>query len=141
MVMMVMGSSAAAVVTPQRTREAVPRSTPNDHLSLAALPIPSLRFLVLILLLILEVDSDNHGGSIVRVLPMLSPTVAHVVRLSEVSRTTSAPVAALVVMVVVSLLLSLHAHVRHDHLRTVPHAHCVSSKVTTSGGELTVKWG
>lgn len=35
------------------------------------------------------------------------------------------PVAALVVMVVVPLLLALDAHVRHDHLGTVPHGHAV----------------
>lgn len=117
-------SPASAATCAQRTREAALGLTPR-------LPVP---------LLLLEVDSDNHGGSIVRVvLTVLSPAVAHVVRLPEVPSATCAPVAALVVMVVVPLLLALHAHVRHDHLRSVPHAHRIPSVVTTSGGDLAVR--
>lgn len=116
-------ASSAAATCAQRTREAALGLTPR-------LPV----------LLLLEVDSDNHGGSIVRVvLTVLSPAVAHIVRLPEVPSATRAPVAALVMMVVVPLLLALHAHVRHDHLRAVPHAHRIPSVVTTSGGDLTVR--
>lgn len=89
-----------------------------------------------LLFLLLEVDSDNHGGSIVRVvLTMLSPTVAHIVRLPEVPSTASSPVAALVVVVMVSLLLSLHAHVRHNHFGAVAHSHCVPAEFATSGAK------
>lgn len=69
------------------------------------------------LTLLLKVDSDNHGWSIVRiVLPMLPAAVAHVRRLPEVSSTTAASMAAFVVMVMVALLLTLYTYIGHDHL-------------------------
>ena len=81
------------------------------------------------LLLLLEIDSDNHGWSIVRVvvLPVLPPAVAHVVRLtvvptSSVSTASSCPVAALVVMVMMALLLALDADIAHDHLGSIAHS-------------------
>lgn len=69
------------------------------------------------------------------VLSMLSPTVAHVVRLPEVSAAASSAVAALVVMVVMALLLPFNANVRHDHLGAVAHSHRVPAKVATSEKE------
>ena len=79
------------------------------------------------LLLLLEIDSDNHGWSIVRVvvLPVLPPAVAHVVRLTVVptssvsTASSSCPVAALVVMVMMALLLALDADIAHDHLGSI----------------------
>lgn len=38
---------------------------------------------------------------------------------------SGAPVAALMVVVMVPLLLALHANIRHDHLGAVPHGHTV----------------
>lgn len=53
------------------------------------------------------------------------PTVVVSPRVILVVSGGATPVAALVVMVVVPLLLALNAHVRHDHLGTVPHGHAV----------------
>lgn len=103
----------AQPVAAQGAAEAIPGHPPSRFVSL---------------LLVLEIDSDNHGGSIVRVvLAMLPAAVAHIVGFPEVS----AAVAALVVMMVVALLLALDAHIRHDHFRAVPHTHRVPAKVTT----------